>query len=108
MGKQIVYTQITTLPSKVTRLLAVDLLHIHKEFMQLNPLVTGLESIDPPRNAASDEYFSNWYDITEVITWGFGLKKKISFQGCFHDQPYGLQTHIFAPMGTEMRNKYTI
>ena len=103
MGKQIVYTQITPLPSNVPRLLAVDLLHSHKEFMQLNPLVTGLESIDPPRNAASDEYFSNWYDITEVITWGCGLKKKISFQGCFHDQPYGLQTHIFRPYHPQSR-----
>lgn len=74
----------------------------------MNPLVTGVQPIDAPRTAAADEYFSNWYEITEIITWGFGLKKKISFRGCFHDQPWGIQSHVFAPMGTEMRNAYRI
>ena len=74
----------------------------------MNPLVTGVKPVEAPRTAAADEYFSNWYEITEIITWGFGLKKKISFKGCFHDQPWGMQSHVFAPMGTEMRNSYRI
>lgn len=56
----------------------------------------------------TDEYFSQWYEIAEVITWGFGMKKKISFKGVFHDLPYGMQSHVYAPMGVDMRNKYRI
>lgn len=74
----------------------------------MNPLVTGVRSIPAPRNAGNDEYFSSWYEITEIITWGFGLKKKIAFNGCFHDQPWGMQSHVFAPMGTDMRQTYRV
>lgn len=33
---------------------------------------------------------------------------KISFKGCFHDMPWGLQTHIYAPMNVDLRNKWQI
>ncbi|KAF2767550.1 hypothetical protein EJ03DRAFT_329030 [Teratosphaeria nubilosa] len=108
MGKRIVYTKITPLPSNVPRQLALELLHSHDEMIRLNPLVTGVKSIEAPRDAASDEFFSQWYEISEIITWSFGLKKKISFKGVFHDQPWGLQSHVYAPMGVDMRNKYRI
>ncbi|KAH9828411.1 hypothetical protein Tdes44962_MAKER09321 [Teratosphaeria destructans] len=108
MGKRIVYTKITPLPPNVPRQLALELLHSHDEMIRLNPLVTGVKSIEAPRDAASDEFFSQWYEISEIITWGFGLKKKISFKGVFHDQPWGLQSHVYAPMGVDMRNKYRI
>lgn len=108
MGKRTVYTKITPLPSNIPRQLALDMLHSHSEVIQLNPLVTGVKSIDAPRDAASDEFFSQWYEISEIITWGFGMKKKISFRGVFHDQPWGMQSHVYAPMGVDMRNKYRI
>ncbi|KAK3684388.1 hypothetical protein LTR37_020323 [Vermiconidia calcicola] len=108
MGKQIVYTKITPLPSNVPRQLALDLLHSHEEVIRMNPLVTDVRSIDPPRNAAADEFFSNWVEITEIITWGFGMKKKIQFKGVFHDQPWGMQSHVFAPLNTDMRQTYRI
>lgn len=108
MGKRSVYTKITPLPSNIPRQLALDMLHSHAEMIQLNPLVTGVKAIEAPRNAASDEFFSQWYEISEIITWGFGMKKKISFQGVFHDQPWGLQSHVYAPMGTDLRSKYRI
>lgn len=76
--------------------------------IKLNPLVTDVKLVDAPRDAAADEYYSSWYEINQVITWGFGLKKKISFRGCFHDQPWGLQSHVYAPMGVDLRNKYKI
>ena len=59
-------------------------------------------------DAPNDEYFSTWYEINEIITWGFGLRKKIAFKGVFHDQPYGLQSHVYAPFGVDLRNKYSI
>lgn len=102
------YTKVHPLPSKVPRQLALDLLHSHEEVIRMNPLVTNVKPIDAPRDAASDEYFSQWYEIEEIITWGFGMKKKISFKGVFHDQPWGLQSHVYVPFGVDLRNKYRI
>ena len=62
-----------------TRQLALDMLHSHSEVIQLNPLVTGVKAINAPRDAARDEFFSQWYEISEIITWGPGLKKRINF-----------------------------
>ena len=84
------------------------MLHSHSEIIELNPLVTATKPIPAPREAAADEYFAQWHEIEEIITWGFGLKKKIKFRGVFHDMPWGLQTHIYAPMGVDMRSKWQI
>lgn len=108
MVKQGSYTKVTPLPSNVPRLLALDLLHSHDEWIRLNPLVIGVKPIDAPRTAAADEYFSNWYEITEQLKLGPGWNKKLAFKGCFHSQPWGLQTHIYLPAGIEMRNKYRV
>ncbi|EMC91879.1 hypothetical protein BAUCODRAFT_79427, partial [Baudoinia panamericana UAMH 10762] len=108
MGRKTVYTKITPLPSNVPRQLAIDMLHSHEEVIKLNPLVTGAKSIEAPRDAATDEFYSQWYEITEIITWAFGLKKKIAFRGVFHDLPGGMQSHVYAPMGVDLRNKYRI
>ncbi|CAI4211761.1 unnamed protein product [Parascedosporium putredinis] len=92
--------------------LAIDILHSHSEVITLNPLVLGHKPIPAPRNAAADEFYSTWYEITERIQYIPGTGKmgsgKISFNGCFHDMPWGLQTHIYAPMSIELRNKYRI
>jgi hypothetical protein len=108
MARKTAYTKITPLPSSIPRQLALDMLHSHTEMIQLNPLVTGVRSIDAPRDAAADEFFAQWYEISEIITWGFGMKKKIAFKGVFHDIPNGLQTHVYAPMGVDMRNKWSV
>ncbi|OQO05721.1 hypothetical protein B0A48_09814 [Cryoendolithus antarcticus] len=108
MGKRTVYTKITPLPRDVPRQLALDMLHSHEEVIKINPLVTGVRPINAPRDAASDEFFAQWYEISEIITWGFGMKKKIAFKGVFHDLPNGLQTHTYAPMGVDLRNKWTV
>jgi hypothetical protein len=108
MGKRTVYTKISPLPSHIPRQLALDMLHSHSEMIKINPLVTGVKAIDAPRDAAADEFFAQWYEITEIITWGFGFKKKIAFKGVFYDLPNGLQTHTYAPMGVDLRNKWTV
>jgi hypothetical protein len=108
MVKRTVYTKITPLPSHIPRQLALDMLHSHGEVISINPLVTGHKPIDAPRDAAADEFFAQWYEITEIITWGFGFKKKIAFKGVFYDLPNGLQTHTYAPMGVDLRNKWTV
>ncbi|SPO05559.1 uncharacterized protein DNG_08246 [Cephalotrichum gorgonifer] len=112
LRKKEVYTTITPIPGFIPRQLAIDILHSHGEVITLNPLVLDHKPIPAPRNAASDEFYSTWYEITERIQYVPGMGKmgsgKISFNGCFHDTAWGLQTHIYAPMSVDLRNKYRI
>jgi len=112
MRKKVNYTTCTPIPSYIPRQLAVELLHSHGELITVNPLVTGFKPIKAPPNAPADEYYSSWYEIDQRIQFVPGVGKmgsgKIKFNGCFHDLPWGLQTHIYAAAGVETRNKYRI
>lgn len=112
LRKKELVTIITPIPDFIPRQLAIDILHSHSEVITLNPLVLNHKPIKAPRDAASDEYYSTWYEIVERIQYipGFGKmgSGKISFKGCFHDMPWGLQAHIYAPMSTDLRYKYRI
>ncbi|KAK8097767.1 uncharacterized protein PG998_013253 [Apiospora kogelbergensis] len=102
LKKKEVFTIITPIPGFIPRVI------------ELNPLVTGFKPIKAPRDAPSDEYYSTWYEITERIQYIPGLGKlgsgTISFNGCFHDMPWGLQSHIYvgSPANVDLRNKYRI
>lgn len=112
LRKKEVFTIITPIPGFIPRQLAIDILHSHSEVITLNPLVLDHKPIKAPRNAASDEYYSTWYEINQRIQYVPGLGRmgsgKISFNGCFHDMPWGLQTHIYAPMNVDLKNRYRI
>jgi len=112
LRKKEVYTHITPIPSNIPRQLAIDILHCHSEVITVNPLVLEHHPIKAPRDAAADEYYATWYEITERIQVVPGIGKmgsgKISFKGCFHDMPWGIQTHIHAPMNIDMRNNWRI
>lgn len=112
MGKRTHYTLITPLPANIPRQLAIDMLHNHAEIIELNPLVIENHPVPAPKNAAADEYFAVWHEITERIQYIPGMGKmgsgKISFKGVFHDMPWGLQTHIYAPAGVDLRQKWQI
>jgi hypothetical protein len=112
LRKRDTFTVITPIPGFIPRQLAIDILHSHSEVITLNPLVIGHKPISAPQNAETDEYYSTWYEITERIQVVPGIGKMgsstIQFNGCFHDMPWGLQTHIYAPMGVDLRNKYRI
>ncbi|PTD04767.1 hypothetical protein FCULG_00001148 [Fusarium culmorum] len=112
LKKKETLTIITPIPGFIPRQLAIDLLHSHGEIITLNPLVLSHKPIPAPRNAAADEYYSTWYEITERIQYLPGLGKigsgKLTFNGCFHDMPWGMQSHIYIPLGIDMRNKYRI
>lgn len=112
MRKKVNYTNITPIPSFIPRQLAIDILHAHGEIIELNPLVTGFEAIKAPRDAPADEFYATWYEISQRIQYIPGVGKlgsgKIKFNGCFHDMPWGLQTHIYAPAGVDLRNKWQI
>jgi hypothetical protein len=112
MRKKISYTNITPIPSHIPRQLAIDILQSHGEVIELSPLVTGFEGIKAPRDAPSDEFYATWYEISQRIQYIPGIGKlgsgSIKFKGCFHDMPWGLQTHIYAPAGVDLRNKWQI
>ncbi|KAI1182207.1 hypothetical protein F5B17DRAFT_444424 [Nemania serpens] len=112
LRKKEAYTIITPIPGFIPRQLAIDILHSHGEVITLNPLVLGHKQIPAPRDAAADEYFSTWYEITERVQFVPGMGRfgsgKISFNACFHDLPWGLQTHVYAPLNIDMRSKYRI
>jgi hypothetical protein len=112
MRRKEVYTNITPIPSCVPRQLALDILHSHSEIITLNPLVLSHQVIRPPRDAVADEYYSTWYEITERVQYVPGLGKfgsgKISFKGCFNNVAWGLQTHMYAPMGIDLQSKWRI
>lgn len=106
------FTVITPIPGFIPRQLAIDILHSHSEVITLNPLVISHKPIAAPQNAETDEYYSTWYEITERVQVVPGIGKMgsstIRFNGCFHDMPWGLQTHIYAPMNIDMRSTYRI
>lgn len=110
--KKEIFTVITPIPGFIPRQLAVDILHSHSEVITLNPLVLEHKPIPAPRDAQADEFYSTWYEITERIQYIPGMGKMgsgtIKFNGCFHDMSWGLQTHIYAPMNVDLRNKYRI
>tara|TARA_R110002003_G_scaffold121_12_gene10742 strand:- start:6157 stop:7302 length:1146 start_codon:yes stop_codon:yes gene_type:complete len=112
MKKKTTYTYVTPIPSFIPRQLAVDMLQSHGEIIELNPLVTGWEAIKAPRNAPADEFYASWYEISQRIQYIPGIGKlgsgAIKFNGCFHDMPWGLQTHTYAPAGVDLRNKWQI
>lgn len=112
LRKKDIFTVITPIPGFIPRQLAIDILHSHAEVITLNPLVLSHKAIPAPHNAETDEYYSTWYEITERIQFLPGVGKLgasiIKFNGCFHDMPWGLQTHIYAPMNVDLRNKYCI
>ncbi|KAH6681700.1 hypothetical protein B0J14DRAFT_453615, partial [Halenospora varia] len=108
MSKRTTFTTITPLPASVSRETAMATLHDHLEMIDLNPAHTDRRKISPPPEASPEEYHCTWYEITDKISYFPGYSGKISFKACFHDLPLGLQTHCYAPMGLDIKEKWTL
>lgn len=110
MYKRTTFTTITPLPSYITRETVVATLHNHSEMIELNPLVIHHEQCRPPPSAPADEYHCVWYQITDRISYlpGGLVQGKVSYKGCFYDLPRGLQTHVYAPTGLDIRGKWGV
>ncbi|UKZ80923.1 hypothetical protein TrVFT333_008688 [Trichoderma virens FT-333] len=78
--------------------------------IDLNPLVTDRHVIPPPPHALPEEHVCTWYSITDKISYlpGSLVTGAISYTAAFHDLPLGLQTHCHAPMGVDLREKWTL
>lgn len=74
--------------------------------IDLNPLVIDRKRQDKaPPFAGPEEYHATWYQITDNIK---GLPGTTTYHGCFHDLADGLQTHVYAPAGLDIRGKWQL
>lgn len=78
--------------------------------IDLNPLVIERHFINPPKNVNPDEKHCVWYSMTDKIDYWPGGKVSgdVSYTCAFHDLPNGLQTHCRAPLGVDIRDKWTL
>jgi hypothetical protein len=110
MSKRSILTHITPLPD-IGRETAVAFIHNHKEMIEMNPLVIRHAKTSPPSNASSDEALNmTWYELTDEIQYipGTAVKGEVSYKAGFYDLPQGLQTHVFAPGGVDIRGKWSV
>ena len=110
MSKRTIYSVVTPLPPTVTRQLAVDMLHSHGEMVELGPYVIEHHEIPPPKDAPTEEYHCAWRSITDRLPFlpGGLATGKVTYNVCFHNLPYGMQSHCYASMGVHIRNKWTV
>lgn len=85
----------------------METLHNHSEMIDLNPLVIDRHPTKAPRNATPEEFHCLWYSITDRVQYGVG-SGKVTYNACFHDLEWGVQTHCYAPMGLDIKGKWTL
>ncbi|KAL9028732.1 MAG: hypothetical protein Q9196_002950 [Gyalolechia fulgens] len=108
MSKRTVFTTITPLPASITRETVLETLHNHFEMIDLNPLVIERHPVKAPRKANPEEYHSTWYHVVDKINYFPGYHGRTEFDVCFHDLKGGLQTHCYAPLGLDIKDKWTL
>ncbi|WEW61153.1 hypothetical protein PRK78_006643 [Emydomyces testavorans] len=110
MSKRSVFTTVTPLPPYITRETVIETLHQHSEMIELNPLVIKHERCKPPPIAPADEYHCVWYELTDKIHYlpGGLISGNVSYKACFYDLPRGLQTHVYAPTGLDIKEKWSV
>lgn len=110
MTKRTVFSTISPLPAGVSREVVLDFLHNHTEMIDLNPLVIERHFINPPKNVEPDEKNCVWYSMTDKIDYlpGGKVSGDVSYTCAFHDLPNGIQTHCRAPLGVDIREKWTL
>jgi hypothetical protein len=84
----------------------METLRNHFEMIDLNPLVIERKRQDKaPNFAGPEEFHATWYQITDNIK---GLPGTTTYYGCFNDLADGLQTHVYAPAGLDIRGKWQL
>ncbi|KAF2157840.1 hypothetical protein K461DRAFT_290114 [Myriangium duriaei CBS 260.36] len=108
LWKQSQFSHSTPLPPHITQESAIKLLHNHDELIRLNPLIVDYKPAQMPYHAPTDESHYTWYELTDRITYFPGLSRNVTYHAGFLDMPEGLQTHVFAPAGLEIRENWYI
>jgi hypothetical protein len=104
------YTNITARPPSISRLTVLETLHSHIEMIDLNPSHESRVPIKPPPEATPEEYHCAWYQITDRVSYlpANMYTGKVVIKSCFHDLGNGLQTHVYVPLGIEIKTKWTV
>lgn len=110
MTKRSVFTTISPLPPGVSREVVLDFLYSHVDMIDLNPLVVERHPIEAPSDADPAEKKCSWYSLTDRIDYvkGGKVSGNVSYTCAFHDLPNGIQTHCRAPLGVDVRDKWTL
>ncbi|KAI2620048.1 hypothetical protein GGR54DRAFT_602274 [Hypoxylon sp. NC1633] len=110
MSKKSTFTTISPLPAGITREVVIDFLHSHSEMIDLNPLVIERHPMPPPAHAPPEEQRCVWWSMTDKISYlpGGVVSGDITYSAAFNDLPNGVQTHCYAPMGTDIRERWTL
>lgn len=110
MSKRSIFTTVTPLPSYITRQTVIETLQRHSEMIELNPLVINYTRCKPPGYAPPDEFHCKWYLLTDKVHYlpGGLVSGNVSYKACFHDLPHGLQTHVYAPTGLDIKEKWSV
>ncbi|KAL4948016.1 hypothetical protein BDW69DRAFT_177244 [Aspergillus filifer] len=104
------FTTRTPFPANTNLETAIKTLHSHHEMIRLNPLVVSFQRCDLPANAPADEQGLTWYEITDKVPiLPFNLySREVTYKACFEDLPTGLRTHVYAPMGLDIREVWSV
>ncbi|KAI1081610.1 hypothetical protein F5B20DRAFT_49303 [Whalleya microplaca] len=110
MSKRTTFTTISPLPAGISREVVVDFLHDHEEMIDLNPLVIARHPMTPPAHAAAEEKRCIWWTMTDKISYlpGGIATGEVTYTAAFNNLPNGVQTHCYAPMGTDIRERWTL
>lgn len=110
MSKRTLFTTITPLPPGITRASVLSTLHDHVEMIDLQPLVEERHPVRPPASATAEEYHAQWYSLTDRVSYlpGGLYSGRVSYHVCFHNLPTGMQSHVYAPLGLSIRNKWSL
>ncbi|MCJ1395013.1 hypothetical protein MMC18_007894 [Xylographa bjoerkii] len=110
MSKRSLFTTVTPIPPGITRECIMSFLYTHTEMIDLNPLVTERHPTRAPPHASPEEAHCQWYSITDKVQYipGGVASGKVTYTGCFHNLPTGIQTHCFAPMGLNIKSKWSL
>lgn len=104
------FTTITPIPASTSRETAIKALHNHSAMIELNPLVIQYDRVKTPALAPAEEYPWAWFQLTDKL---LRLPRRIHFGNVtykvsFNDLPDGLQSHVYAPAGLEIKTKWTV
>ncbi|KAI1334034.1 hypothetical protein F5Y15DRAFT_318466 [Xylariaceae sp. FL0016] len=110
MSKRTTFTTISPLPPGIPRNVVLNFLHNHEEMIDLNPLIIERHPIPAPPHAPAEEQRCIWWSMTDKISYlpGGVVSSDITYTAAFNDLPTGIQTHVYAPMGTDIRERWSL
>lgn len=111
MSKRTTFTTISPLPEGIPREVVIEFLHNHQEMIDLNPLIIERHPIPAPAHASEEEKTRCvWWSLTDRISYlpGGLVSGEIEYTAAFNDLPDGVQTHCYAPMNTDIRERWSL